>query len=99
MNYKKEDYLHMGRLRQRALILVAQDLGEEHPITKMMGSASYGRHAFETGPQPNLQSAIYFKAGLDGMFEVLHRAAHIADDDQAIKSLQKHFPRNFTAAP
>lgn len=50
MNYSAKDYAYTARIRVRAFTLIADKLGKNHEITKMMGSLSYGRHRWERGP-------------------------------------------------
>ena len=81
MNYSTDDFLYMMRLREAAFREIAGKLGKEHAITKMMGGRAWGRHPFETGPEPTLRKAIEGKASLDGAFDILNLWAR--DNDTA----------------
>jgi hypothetical protein len=95
MSYKKEDFNHMASLRRRAMVLIAQELGQEHNITKLMGSMSYGRNDAEQGPGENLKTAIREMAFLDGCFCVLNTWAAI-NDKAAQSKMLKIYPRGYT---
>ncbi len=72
MNFKKQDYDKMAVNRKIALMDIANKLGLEHPITKMMGSLAWGRHNAEQGPETSLRTAVREMAYLDGAFNVLN---------------------------
>lgn len=72
VNYTKEDYNYMAIKRRNAFCKIAEALGKNHPITKMMGTLAWGRHNFEQGPQGNLRTAIREMSALDGMFTILN---------------------------
>ncbi len=94
MNLKKEQYLLCIRKKTRAFTEIANLLGKEHPITKMMGSLAWGRHSFETGPQPNLQDAVYAVGALNGMFQIINTWARDNDPDAQNKII-KLYPQGF----
>lgn len=94
MNYKKEDYNHMAHLRKLALVEIAQQLGKEHTITRLMGSMAYGRNNAEQGPEGNLQSAIREMSFLDGCFHVLNTWAR--DNDPKAQLLMRSYPHGFS---
>jgi hypothetical protein len=71
VRYTKDDYLAMANERRAAFRKIADKLGKDHVITKMMGSLAWGRHDAEQGPAPSLASAIREMAYLDGYFHCL----------------------------
>ena len=87
----------MAHLRRRAFVIIAQKLGPEHQITRMMGSMSYGRNDAEQGPSGNLQSAIREMAFLDGCFHILNVWAR--DNDRSAQTVMKVYPRGYTSRP
>ena len=97
MNYKREDYAHMARLRCSGLAKIAQVLGKEHMVTKLMGSAAWGRSDFEHGPDTNLQTEIRWMAGQDGMVEILKSWCRCNGDDKTMRIINEHYPRGFTS--
>ena len=87
----------MGRLRESALTQIARKRGKEHAITKMMGTAAWGRHPFETGPEQRLRNAVEYKAGLDGMFHILNLWAR--DNDRGAQRIMLDiYPTNYSQA-
>jgi hypothetical protein len=94
MNYKREDYKYMARLRIAAFQKIADRLGKIHPITIMMGGRSYGRHKFEQGPEKSLQKAIIEMASLDGAFDILNTWAR-NNDLAAQKIMLEEYPQGF----
>ena len=88
----------MAWLRRRAFVMIAQKLGAEHTITKMMGCMSYGRNNAEQGPTSNLQGAIREVSFLDGCFWVLNLWAR-DNDDNAQKVMLELYPRGYTSKP
>jgi hypothetical protein len=99
MNYTAKDYAHMAGLRRSAFTRIARELGKDHAITKIMGSAAWGRCAFEHGPESNLQIEVRYAAGQDGMADVLKSVARYLGDEAAFKVICKHYPTNFSKAP
>lgn len=97
LNYSREDYDYMASERRRALVMIAQKLGKEHPVTQAMGSMAWGRNEREQGPEGNLRTAIEEKAFLDGCFHMLRRFAK-SDDLKARKAFEL-FPRNWASRP
>ena len=68
----KEQWIELGNKRQQALQCIAEQLGKEHTVTKMLGSLARGRHNWETGPNRTLQSSIVLAAALDGVYETIN---------------------------
>ena len=98
MNYKKADYNYMAAIRRSALVRIAQKLGKEHAVTKLMGCMSYGRNDAEQGPGGNLQSAVREMAFLDGCFHVLKTWA--SDNDRGAQRVMLDlYPRRYETAP
>ena len=87
--------MHMMRLRVHAFQQIADKLGKDHPITKMMGPRSYGRHPFETGPEVTLRNAIEGKASLDGAFDILNLWAR-DNDTEAQRVMLDIWPRGYS---
>ena len=46
----KDDYVSRSRILLIAFQKIAEDLGKEHLITKLMGALAWGRHGAECGP-------------------------------------------------
>lgn len=99
MNYKKADYTYMAALRVRALCQIANKLGKEHTVTKLMGCAAWGRSDFEHGPDSNLQTEIIHKAGLDGMVCILKTWCRLNGDNCAMRVINEFYPGGFTSKP
>jgi hypothetical protein len=98
MNFKKVDYIYMLNLRIGAFVKIGSRLEKDHPLMLMMGSLSYGRHAFETGPNPNLQDAVRAMSGLDGIFEAMKGWAR-ANDPILQRMMLSIYPKGFTTRP
>jgi len=97
MNYSKDDYVYMAWKRKHAFQKIADELGKEHPVTKMMGTLAWGRHAGEHGPDFGLREAIYEMAFLDGFFEVLNLWTR-DNDGKAQRVMLEHYPRGYESA-
>jgi hypothetical protein len=95
--YTAEDFRYMASTRLGVLMDVAKTLGENHPITEMMGSIAWGRHDYEEGPDRSLRTAVESKAYLDGVCRMLREFAHRAGDTQAT-SLLAAYPRGYAKA-
>lgn len=92
MNYSAEDYRYMSFIRIAAFETISRSLGEGHPITKMMGTLSYGRHKFEPGPDVNLRKAIAEYGFLEGYFDCLNTWAR-DNDSAAQRVMLRAWPR------
>ena len=68
----KAEWQTLAWERRKWLQDIAKALGKEHPVTKMMGSLAWGRHNWESGPTPTLQSAIQEAAAVGGVFYILN---------------------------
>jgi len=76
----KADYLVLAARRKRALMSVAEQLGKEHALTKMMDCMAWGRSAAEqTGSGTTLQTAVAEWAYLVGAYDVLNTWARDND--------------------
>ena len=98
MRHKKEDYNNASRRKLSAMMKIARDLGEDHPLTKMMGSLAWGRHKAEQGPTRNLQTAIIEMAYIDGYFEALNMWAR-DNDSAAQRTILNIYPLGFREYP
>jgi hypothetical protein len=98
VNYSKEDYWFMASRRLQAFQQIAEKLGKDHPITKMMGSRAWARHNFEAGPDGGLRGEVRAMSALDGAFDVLNTWAR--DNDQAAQRIMLELhPRGFENHP
>lgn len=96
MRFKKEEYNTVARVKVGAMFKIAKALGEDHAITKLMGSFAWGRHDAEQGPDSNLQTAIREMAFVDGYYKALVRWASI-NDRKALKIMVEIYPQGMTA--
>ena len=80
MRRTREEWASLALRRERALWQICQELGEKHPITKMLGTLAWRRHQWETST-PNLQSTIVEAAALDGVFAVVNLWARDNDPE------------------
>lgn len=96
--YNKDDYNYMAAIRKNAFVKIANKLGKEHPITKMMGSLAWGRHNAEQGVEGNLHTAIREMAYLDGFYDCLN--LWMRDNDRGTQHLIRDmYPRNYEKRP
>ena len=95
MRHKKEDYNQAAQRKVYAMQKIAKTLGEDHSLTKMMGSLAWGRHKAEQGPEGNLQTAIIEMAFLDGYFAALNRWAR-DNDTKAQRIMLNIYPLGFS---
>lgn len=72
MNYSKDDYALMYLKRKSALQKIADKLGKDHQITKMMGTMAWGRNNSEPGVSAGLREYVEAKGFLDGAFNILN---------------------------
>jgi hypothetical protein len=70
--FSRADYDAMSRDRISAFRRIADRLGKENPVTKMMGSLARGRHKAEQGPEGNLRTAVKEYGFLEGYFDALN---------------------------
>ena len=85
INFKKQDYDLMANHRKIAFKRIAEKLGNEHPITKMMGSMAWGRNKAEQGVEQSLRTAVREMSFLDGAFEILNTWAR--DNDRTAQRI------------
>lgn len=90
MNHKREVRESVLSRRLRAFPKIAKELGEEHAITKMMGSLAWGRHPWDGALPLSLQDVIRAASGLDGVFHTLNLWAR-DNDYLAQRVLLKHY--------
>ena len=95
MNYDKAHYRALASRKRLAFKDIAIELGESHPIVKMMGSRAWGRHNHEEGASGNLRTAIFEVGSLDGAFDILNTWARDNDRD-AQKIMLKIYPLNWS---
>lgn len=95
--YKKADYEAMVRARIIAFTRIASELGEDHQITKMMGSLAWGRHGAEYGPGGGLKDAVEAFGFLNGFFACLNLWAR-DNDRKAQKMMLDNYPRGMEVA-
>lgn len=97
MNYSRADYDYMAGARRRAFQRIAGKLGKDHPVTKMMGGLSHGRHRAEQGPDGNLRTAVREMSFLDGYFDCLNLWAR--DNDPAAQRIMiDEYPHGYEKA-
>lgn len=72
MKRTKAEWEEILRKRTLAFPKIANTLGKEHPVTKMMGPLAWGRHSWEHGPDYGLQDVIVAASALDGVFDTLN---------------------------
>jgi hypothetical protein len=76
----KGEVTTLVRARLRSFQAIAEALGKEHTITKMMGSLAWGRHGAEWGPgSDHIRTVSYALGFLDGCFDILNKWA--SDND------------------
>lgn len=85
---KKADWIVRGAKKEAAFTEIARLLGENHRITRMMGTLAWGRHTWELGPNPLQVAAIRRDAALDGYFSALNLWAR--DNDQEAQKIMIH---------
>ena len=70
--YSNDDYVFMVLRRLTAFKKIADSLGKDHPITKMMGGRAWGRHRYERGTDVSLRSVVEEFGSLNGAFDILN---------------------------
>jgi hypothetical protein len=76
----KGEVATLVRARLRSFQAIAEALGKEHTITKMMGNLAWGRHDAEWGPGGDHLRAVSYALGyLDGCFSILNMWARDND--------------------
>ncbi len=85
MNHSKEHYTTLVSNRVRYFKQIAEVLGKEHPITKMMGSLAWGRYDAEWGPGHSLRDVVEAFGFLNGSFSILNMWAR--DNDQPAQTI------------
>lgn len=70
--YSKKDWTYMASRRRRAFQLIAEKLGKDHPVTKMMRERAWGRNRYEHGPEFTVDDIVHETGALDGAFDVLN---------------------------
>ena len=98
MNYGADDYAHMARARALAFKHIADQLGKDHKITKMMGALAWGRYSREPNPSAGLRAYVEAKGFLDGVFDVLNLWAR-DNDGMAQRIMLDEYPRAYSKAP
>ena len=83
----REEWETLASRRGRSLWQICQELGDDHTITKMLGSLAWHRHEWETST-PNLQSTIVEAAALEGVFSVINLWARDNDPEAQRKILR-----------
>jgi hypothetical protein len=95
--YKKKDFEHMANKRRNALSVIADKLGKEHTITKMMGGMAWGRNNPEPHPGYGAKDAIRGMGYLDGSFHILNIWAR-DNDRTAQKIMLAIYPMKWESA-
>ena len=75
----KRDYILRGSIYEDRFRQIADVLGKEHTITKMLGPLAWGRHNWELGSYPLLAEAIRRAAALEGYFTAINMWARDHD--------------------
>ena len=97
-DFTKDDYNYMANNKRYAFVKIAEKLGKDHPITKMMGSRAWGRHPYEQGMKHTLRGAIMDMAALDGAFDILNLWAR--DNDQLAQRIMLGiYPLSWAGCP
>ena len=90
----KDRWVSLGSQREIAFREIAETLGKEHTVTKMLGSLAWGRHDWEMGGgKPTLERAIIRAAALHGYFQAINQWARRHDltaQDQILAIWDKH---------
>lgn len=89
-----DQWVRLVQARVSAFKAIAEALGKDHPLTKMMGPLAWGRHDAEWGPDLNLRKAVYAVGFLDGAFRQLNLWAR-DHDTKAQTVMLRLYPRGF----
>jgi hypothetical protein len=94
--YSADDFAHMARLRVAAFRKIAEALGKNHAITKMMGGLAWGRYDCEpSASNKGLRAGAEAKGFLDGYFECLNLWAR-DNDPPAQRTMLDLYPRGYS---
>ncbi len=96
--FTKAQYEHNYYQRLYAFKKIADALGKEHAITKMMGQLAWSRHDHEPGIQPTKDSYVFATGVLTGAFDTLNRWAR-ENDYSAQRKMLDIWPRSWAAPP
>jgi hypothetical protein len=90
--YSAEDFAHMARLRVAAFRKIAEALGKNHAVTKMMGGLAWGRYDCEPSPSNSgLRAGATAKGFLDGYYQCLNLWAR-DNDTKAQLTMNNLYP-------
>jgi hypothetical protein len=94
--FSSDDFEHMARARIVAFKRIADALGENHAITKMMGGLAWGRYDCEPSPSnKGLRAGAEAKGFLDGYFASLNLWAR-DNDTKAQRVMLDLYPRGYS---
>lgn len=91
VTFDRKHYDGLSDDRIRAFRKIADELGKDHPITRMMGTLAWGRFKAEQGPGGTLRTAVEAYGFLNGYFDALNHWARDNDRD-AQRVMLRHWP-------